>query len=63
MVAAAAALVVVVAVGRLYPGIHYPTDVIASRMLALSWLAVCWWVVRPEPDPSRADVIIRHPWL
>jgi membrane-associated phospholipid phosphatase len=31
-----------VAVGRLYRGVHYPTDVIASALLAVTWLAVTY---------------------
>ncbi len=31
-----------VAVGRLYRGVHYPTDVLGSALLAVTWLAVTY---------------------
>lgn len=48
---------VAVALSRLYRGVHYPSDVIASILYASVWLAVCWWVLRPGPGPlpQRSD--------
>lgn len=51
-----------VAASRLYRGMHYPTDVLASMVYASAWLAVCWWALRPgsglapvaSRTPSRA---------
>lgn len=31
-----------VAVGRLYRGVHYPTDVLASALLSVTWLAITY---------------------
>lgn len=51
----AAVLVVVgVALARLYSGVHYPTDVMASLLYVGVWLSVCWHVLRPWPDDGRA---------
>ncbi len=49
-----------VALSRLYRGVHYPTDTLASVLYASAWLAACWWVFRPgRGSPSgeghRAD--------
>lgn len=45
------AIVVVlgVSLSRLYTGVHYPTDVIASMLFTIVWLAICWRVLRPGP--------------
>lgn len=40
-VAAAAVIVVCVASGRLYFGMHHPTDVLASLLFAVPWLLAC----------------------
>lgn len=49
LVVAVAALVVLgVFYSRLYEGVHYPSDVLASVLLAGAWLAVCWQVTRPS---------------
>ncbi len=42
---------VAVALSRLYRGVHYPSDVLASILYASAWLAVCWLVLRPSPGP------------
>ena len=56
-VAVLAALVVLaVAWSRLYRGVHYPSDVLASLLYASAWLAACWYLVRPargSPHPQR----------
>lgn len=36
-----------VALSRIYRGVHYPSDTLASVLFASAWLAVCWWVFRP----------------
>lgn len=53
VVAATVVLVAAVAFARLYAGVHYPTDVTAGALLALAWIGVCWWVIRPRA--SRTD--------
>jgi membrane-associated phospholipid phosphatase len=34
---------------------HHPTDLVASIILAAAWLAVTYWVIRPDLDapPNR----------
>ena len=46
-----------VALSRLYRGVHYPSDTLASVLYGSVWLAVCWWVFRPGRGsaPGEAD--------
>ena len=44
-----------VALSRLYRGVHYPTDVLASIVYACAWLAICWWALRPGRGSPTAD--------
>ncbi|MFC4852784.1 phosphatase PAP2 family protein [Actinophytocola glycyrrhizae] len=53
LVAAAAAVPVLVAVQRLYAGVHYPTDILGSALLALPWILVCRHVLRTEDRTGR----------
>ncbi|MCX2948900.1 phosphatase PAP2 family protein [Lentzea sp. NEAU-D7] len=48
VVTATIALVATVAFTRLYAGVHYPTDVAGGASMALIWIMVCWWVIRPQ---------------
>lgn len=48
-VAAAIALPLLVAWARMYQGMHFPSDVLASFLFAPLWLAACWWAIRPKP--------------
>ena len=38
---------VLVALARLYRGVHFPTDILAGALLGLSCVAVGWWFIRP----------------
>jgi undecaprenyl-diphosphatase len=40
---AALLLAALVAMTRLYIGVHWPTDVVAGMLLAAAWLALCFW--------------------
>lgn len=40
-------LVVGMALSRIYQGVHYPSDTLASVLYASAWLGACWWVFRP----------------
>lgn len=56
VVVLAALVVLAVAWSRLYRGVHYPSDVVASLLYASAWLAACWYLVRPargSPHPHR----------
>ncbi|WP_116710801.1 phosphatase PAP2 family protein [Actinomycetospora cinnamomea] len=53
VVATAALVAVLVALARLYFGVHYPSDVLASGLLAVPWLLACWYVLRPEAARGR----------
>lgn len=48
-VAAAIVLPLLVAWARMYQGMHFPSDVLASFLFAPLWLAACWWAIRPQP--------------
>jgi undecaprenyl-diphosphatase len=50
--AAAVLVPVLVAVSRLYRGMHYPTDVIAGALLACCWLAITSTVVLGRRRPA-----------
>lgn len=52
--AAAVLVPVLVALSRMYRGMHYPTDVIAGALLAVTWLAVTSAVILRR-DRSRAS--------
>lgn len=53
-VAVLAVLVVVgVAWSRLYRGVHYPTDALASLLYTSAWLAACWYLIRPARGSPR----------
>ena len=43
---------VLVAMSRLYRGMHYPTDVIAGALLACCWLAVTSTVILGPAEPA-----------
>jgi undecaprenyl-diphosphatase len=51
----AALLILIACLGRVYDGVHWPTDVIGGVLLALAWSAfVLWLPERFLPTPSRA---------
>ena len=54
VVCCAVALVVVVAMSRLYRGAHYPTDVLASVLFALPWLLLTVRLLPLGRRPRRA---------
>jgi undecaprenyl-diphosphatase len=38
-----------VAWSRMYQGMHFPSDVLVSLVVAPLWLAACWWALQPGP--------------
>jgi membrane-associated phospholipid phosphatase len=38
----------IVALSRVYRGMHHPTDVLGAALLTAAWLAVLWFTVRPN---------------
>lgn len=52
-----------VALGRLYRGVHYPTDVLGSTLLALTWLAITYTLLmrRRAGSSSSNDLQPRRP--
>lgn len=52
-VIAAVGLPLAVAWSRMYQGMHFPSDVLASFVFAPLWLAACWWAFRPIPGGER----------
>ena len=55
-VAAAIALPLLVAWARMYQGMHFPSDVLASFLFAPLWLAACWWAIRPHPKGETVRI-------
>ncbi|GAB3548033.1 hypothetical protein GCM10027404_11200 [Arthrobacter tumbae] len=52
----AGAIVLGVAASRLYWGVHFPTDVLASMAYAPVWLAACWtYLVRDPRSRMQAE--------
>ena len=49
-VVAAVVLPAVVTLSRLYRGMHHPTDVLGAVLLALLWVGLLRWVIRPNAD-------------
>ncbi|HTJ32605.1 MAG TPA: phosphatase PAP2 family protein [Dactylosporangium sp.] len=49
-VAAAVVMPLWVAVARVYRGMHHPTDVLGSGVLAVLWVTAAWWLLRPNRD-------------
>lgn len=57
-VCAAVLLALLVAASRIFRGVHHPSDLLGSLLLALPWLATTWWTLRPTvrgERPRRAD--------
>ncbi|WP_179872373.1 phosphatase PAP2 family protein [Microcella indica] len=52
VVPVAVLLVAGVVLARLYWGLHFATDTLASVVFAVVWLAACWRVIRPGPGPG-----------
>jgi membrane-associated phospholipid phosphatase len=52
----AVAVPALIAVERVYEGVHYPTDIAGSLLLALAWTAVVWRVLAPDAGVSDVDV-------
>lgn len=50
-------IVLGVAVSRLYFGVHYPSDVLASLLYAPVWLAACWIYLVQRRKPRRRSAL------
>ena len=59
-VGTAVALVVTVALARLYRGAHFPTDVLGSVLFAVPWLIVTLRAVGVRPAPRRRFASAPH---
>jgi undecaprenyl-diphosphatase len=55
LVGVAVAMPLLVAVSRLYRGMHHPTDLVGSLVLASGWIAVCFVAIRPNADTGAAE--------
>jgi undecaprenyl-diphosphatase len=49
----AVAMPVLVAVSRMYRGMHHPTDIVGSLVLAVGWTAVAYLAIQPNADATR----------
>lgn len=47
-VVAVIVLPIIVAVSRVYRGMHHPTDVVGAVLLSALWMGLLWWVIRPD---------------
>jgi undecaprenyl-diphosphatase len=59
--AAAIAMPVLVALSRMYRGMHHPTDVLGSLLLAMCWVSAVALAVRPNCDLGERDICARAP--
>ena len=53
----------IVAVSRLYRGMHHPTDFLGAMLLATLWVTLLWWVIRPDAkdtDQQGPDAPVEH---
>lgn len=50
VVGALVLVVLLVAASRIYRGVHHPSDLLGSLLLALPWLATTWLTLRPGED-------------
>ena len=48
----AVAMPLLVAVSRMYRGMHHPTDVVGSLMLATGWITIAYLAIRPNLDAT-----------
>ncbi|MBB2942670.1 undecaprenyl-diphosphatase [Actinoplanes lutulentus] len=44
----------IVALSRMYRGMHHPTDMLGAALLTTAWLTVLWFTIRPNAHPSSA---------
>ncbi|MGB3443478.1 MAG: phosphatase PAP2 family protein [Actinophytocola sp.] len=51
----AMAIPLLVAIERLYEGVHYPTDIAGSLLLAVPWTVITWRVLTPNGGMSDVD--------
>jgi undecaprenyl-diphosphatase len=49
-VVAAVAMPTVVALSRMYRGMHHPSDFAGAILLTAAWIGLLYWVVRPNAD-------------
>ncbi|WP_238008192.1 phosphatase PAP2 family protein [Dactylosporangium sp. AC04546] len=59
-VAAAVVMPLWVAVSRMYRGMHHPTDILGSCLLAGLWVAAMAWLIRPNQDLAEAAADREH---
>jgi undecaprenyl-diphosphatase len=55
----AVAMPLLVALARMYRGMHHPTDIVASTMLSAAWITVTYLAIRPgqhSPTPPADDM-------
>jgi undecaprenyl-diphosphatase len=66
--AAAVLMPLWVAVSRMYRGMHHPTDILGSCVLAGLWVLAAWWLLRPnhdlveQPAPAPERTQLKAAW-
>ncbi|GIE93064.1 phosphatase PAP2 family protein [Paractinoplanes rishiriensis] len=44
-----------VALSRMYRGMHHPTDLLGAMLLTAGWIAVLYWVLKPNEHPGTVS--------
>ena len=52
-VALAVVMPAVVALSRMYRGMHHPTDLFGAAVLTTLWVGLLWWVIRPNAEAAQ----------
>lgn len=60
-ISVAIVLPLAVAWSRMYQGMHFPSDVLVSLIIAPIWLVACWWALRPGPHGESVRFGTRAP--
>ena len=54
-VALAVLMPAMVALSRMYRGMHHPTDMLGATLLTACWVGALYWIIRPNAHAETAD--------